>query len=292
VQLPYQAVDAVQSVSDIAGTWTYSYDTTSRFKIVRTDPGQFSTVTESDAPSETVDTISQLHVVRDELLRFTNYKYDSRYRLTDVVPPEGTLSNGSPLSGYTHNQYDGRGNVVSVTKVAKAGSGLGNIVYSAGYDATCVSPAKCNKPNWVRDALGNQTDYTYDVNHGGMLSEMEPPPSAGAPRPLTLTTWVQIYGWVKNSSGAMIQSAHPIWRVASKTVCQTVAGGNVAVCDAGAPQTVTSYQYGTSGTRYALLIKGQAVSSGGAVLRTCYDYDIYGRKMSETMPRAGLGVCP
>jgi hypothetical protein len=90
----------------------------------------------------------------------------------------------------------------------------------------------------------------------------------------------------------MIQSAHPIWRVASKTVCQTVAGGNVAVCDAGAPQTVTSYQYGTSGTRYALLIKGQAVSSGGAVLRTCYDYDIYGRKMSETMPRAGLGVCP
>jgi hypothetical protein len=121
---------------------------------------------------------------------------------------------------------------------------------------------------------------------------MQPAPATGAARPLKLTTWVQIYGWVTNSSGALVQSAYPIWRKATETACQTVAGSSTAICDGGAPQTVTTYQYGAAATRFALLVTGVAISSGGTTQRTCYGYDIYGHRISETKPNAGLGVCP
>ena len=280
----------LKSVSDVSGKWSYSYDVSSsdKFGVTRKSPDQSERLYRSNSPND----LNEITSFTDELSRTTKYLYDYQYNLTDVMPPEVTLSGTTPVAGYIHQQYDSRGNVLSVTKVPKSGSGLNSIVYSAGFDQTCVNPAKCNKPNWVRDPLGNQTDYTYDPSHGGILSEMQSAPLPGAARPLTLTTWVQIYGWAKNSSGAMVRSAYPIWRVATKTVCQTVAGSNNPMCDAASRQTVTTFQYGASATRYALLVKGKAVSSGGPVLRTCYDYDIYGRVMSETAPNAGLGVCP
>ena len=281
----------VSVVSDLSGSWSYKYDNSSVWTATRTAPNLSTNIIKTKSAYSPL-LPSVIASRQDELARVTNYLYDSNLRLIDRIPPEGTMSGGNAQAGYTHNQYDSRGNVTSVTMVPKTGSTLVSIVYSAGYDAACSSPAKCNKPNWVRDALGNETVYTYDSDHGGILSELRPAPSTGAARPLTLTTWVQIYGWVKNASGAMIQSAYPVWRVATQTVCQTIIGSNAPTCDVNAPQTVTTYQYGASGTRDALLIKGVAVSSGGQTLRTCYDYDIYSRKISETKPNAGLTVCP
>jgi hypothetical protein len=43
-----------------------------------------------------------------------------------------------PEGNYTEFAYDGRGNVLSKTEVAKPGSGLANIVVSATYPDTCV----------------------------------------------------------------------------------------------------------------------------------------------------------
>ena len=286
--------DAIKSISDISGTWSYNFDYSSssagsKWTITRKSPEQFVKSFVTGIPGLIYNTMKS---VENELSETTNYIYDPYTLLTHVVPPEGTVSGATPVSGYIQHTYDARGNVTIVTKVPKAGSALINIIYTAGYDATCASRAKCNKPNWVRDANGNQIDFTYDANHGGILSEMRPAPSAGAARPLTLTTWVQIYGWAKNASGALVQSAYPIWRMAGKTECQTTPGSNASTCDPGAPQTLTTFQYGAPATRYALLVKGMAVSSGGTTLRTCYDYDIYGNRISETAPRAGLGVCP
>lgn len=289
----------VSSISDPSGVWSYTTDrmplggpssNNHPFHMTRTSPsGKVVIYTNDDYNYN----YPKLASVKDELNYTTNYQYDTLARLTHVIPPEGSVTAGSPpTAGYVQNVYDDRGNVTSVTKVAKSGSSLPNVIYQADFDAACTNVVTCNKPNWVKDGLGNQTDYTYDATHGGILSELKAAPSAGQARPLTLTTWVQIAGWTKNASGTLVQSAYPIWRVSTKTECQTVAGSSSPVCDASAPQTVTTYQYGASGTRYALLVKGVAVSSGGATLRTCYDYDIYDRRISETKPNASLGVCP
>lgn len=299
------ATSVVKSITDTSGSWTYTMNAPSGylaglFQITKTSP---SSVNQIYSNTTDANNVPYVQSYQDGLGRITQYQYGQTLYygsyinsniLSYLIPPEGTITNGTPTAGYTHNEYDTRGNVIRVTKVAQAGSPLASLVYQAGYDATCTSPAKCNKPNWVQDAKGNQTDYTYDTAHGGILSEMKPAPTAGAPRPLTLTTWAQRYGWVKNSSGAMVQQTSPIWRIATVTQCQTVAGGNAPTCDtaAGAPNTVTTFEYGASGTRFALLVKGVAVTSGGVTLRTCYDYDIYGNRTSTTTPNANLGACP
>jgi len=165
-------------------------------------------------------------------------------------------------------------------------------VTSATYPASCTSPKICNKPTSVTDARGAVTDFAYDATHGGVLSEMGPAPVAGAARPLKLTTWVQRYAWIRNSSGVLVQAATPVWVKSTETKCQTAAGSSTATCDTGASQTVTTYEYGATGTGEALLVKGVAVASGGTTLRTCYQYDNYARKIAETKPNASLGVCP
>ena len=58
--------------------------------------------------------------------------------------------------------------------VAKTGSGLADIVTTGGYDTTCSNVKTCNQPNWTKDAKGNQTDYTYDTTHGGVLTVTAP----------------------------------------------------------------------------------------------------------------------
>jgi hypothetical protein len=228
----------------------------------------------------------------DENNRIWNFQYDAFDRLIYSVPPEGTLdANGVPTSGYIKYDYDARGNAVQTTWVAKSGSGLPNIVKTAGFDATCGNVKTCNKPNWTRDALAHQTDYTYDPNHGGLLSEMKPAPSAGAARPLTLNTYAQRSAWIKNAGGALVQSPDPVWLPSSTTICQTVAGSNSPACDPNAPQNVTTFEYGAAGTGEAMLVKGLTVTSGGVTLRTCYTYDVFHRRVSETSPRANRGNC-
>ena len=111
-------------------------------------------------------------------------------------------------------------------------------------------------------------------------------------RPLKLTTYVQRYAWIKNSAGTLVQAATPVWVVATETQCQTAPNSNTPSCDAGKLQTLTTYEYGASGTGESLLVKGVAVSSGGVTLRSCYTYDALSRRVSETKPNANLGVCP
>jgi hypothetical protein len=236
--------------------------------------------------------------ITDELGRTTRFQYDSVGRGTNTIPPEGTPSSGPPTAGYVNNTYDTRGNVTAVTKVAKAGSSLPNIVTSASFSASCSTLKTCNQPNSTTDANGNVTNYTYDSAHGGILTEMKPAVTIGTPgstvsaRPLTVTTWTQRYAWIKNSSGVLVQSPDPIWLISTVTACQGSPGSNSPVCDASKPQTVTTYQYGATGTRESLLVKGVAVASGGVTLRTCYGYDVFNRRISETEPNASLSTCP
>lgn len=201
--------------------------------------------------------------------------------LIDTTDPEGIKSDF---------KYDGNGNTSEVRRHAKPGSGIADTVVSATFN--CADRASCAKPVTATDALGKVTDRTYASGHGGALTEMLPAPASGGARPLKVFTYSQRYPWAYNSSGILVQAASPVWVPATETQCQTAAGSSTPTCDSGAQQTVKTYEYGTAGTADALLVKGVAVSSAGVTLRTCYSYDAFGRKLSETLPNANLSSCP
>ena len=63
-------------------------------------------------------------------------------------------------------------------------------------------------------------------------------------------------------------------------------------------EVLTQFDYGTGDATHGnnLLLRGQTVTStdGGTTttLRTCYGYDAYGNRISETQPNANLSSCP
>ena len=231
----------------------------------------------------------------------TQYRYEGAvsFDYTGAYYHDGTLLMQAILpEGIVYAaQYNGPFRAVTQeTMTPKPGSDLQVITKTYGYASTASLQSRA-KPIIVTDPKGNVSNYTY-ATHGGVLSELRPlatlADASGSvqARPLKLTTWAQRYAWIKNSVGALVQAATPVWVTATESQCQAVPGSNTPTCDAGKQQTLTTYQYGATGTGESLLVKGVAVSSGGVTLRTCYTYDALARKVSETKPNANLEVCP
>lgn len=196
-----------------------------------------------------------------------------------------------PESNRFEYTYDDRLNRTSQASIAKTGSGLSSTAVSAVYPASCSPSPSCNKPTSLTDANGGTTNLAY-ATHGGLLTEMGPAPTSGGVRPLKVTTWGQRYAYLKNASGSLVAAPTPMWAKLSETQCQTAPGTpSSPACDSAAPQVVTSYEYGATGSAEALLVKGIAVTADGQSLRTCYGYDAWGRKISETSANANLASC-
>jgi hypothetical protein len=237
--------------------------------------------------------------ITDALAYTTNFSFDGG--ATDPFAPAqnyGSFLKQATYPGGNTYQAEYLGPFRAISKeimISKPGSPLANLVKQYGYQTSCTTPPatyqNCAKPIWIKDPKGNQTDFTY-ASHGGLLTEMKPAPTGGAPRPLKINTYVQKYAYVKNSSGSLVQAATPIWMLNTETQCQTAAGSSTPTCDPGGPQVVTTYQYGANGTADNLLVRGVAVSADGQTRRTCFGYDVWARKISETKPNAGLSVCP
>ena len=208
----------------------------------------------------------------------------------DFISPAGhLLSVTSPeLNSTTYDVYDARGNVTKLTHYPKPGSTQPTLYETAGYDTDCQYPAKCNKPNWVKDAKGNQTDFTYDTVHGGVLTKTLPAGDSGV-RPQTRYSYVQRYAWYKNASGSMAKAASPIWVLDKESFCKTNAAPS---CIGTSDEVVTQYDYGPDSGPNNLLLMGVAVTADGTTRRTCYSYDRLGNKISETTANAGLTSCP
>jgi RHS repeat-associated protein len=178
----YDTSNRVASVTTPAGATSYAYSDTAG---VRT-----TTVTNAlgKATSYKFDISSQrMTSVTNALSQVTSFLHDSNGRLTETTAPEGNKA----VVG-----YDGRGNVANTTLKAKPGSGLADIITTASYPVTCSNPLTCNSPDWTKDAKGNQTDYTYDATHGGVLTVTAPADTTGV-RPqtrysYTLTGGVQL----------------------------------------------------------------------------------------------------
>lgn len=215
--------------------------------------------------------------VTDGVNRQTTYQADSFGRVTQVTYPEGN---------YDVFTYDDRGNVTQKTSVAKAGSGLANIVTSAGYDATCANALTCNQPNWTRDSGNNQTDFTYDTTHGGLLTVTAPAPTSGAVRPQTRFSYTPLQAYFKDSAGSIVASGSPIYLQTGNSTCRTLAS-----CTGTADETKTAISYGpqTAGIANNLLPVSKTGSAGDNSLSAtlAYSHDPVGNQIAVDGPLTG-----
>jgi YD repeat-containing protein len=220
---------------------------------------------------------------------------------TDPIQPQRVVSSMDSTGRVFNYKYDARGNVVERRqRLGASDDDAVDLVVRAGFDSVCSLPAKCNKPNWVQDANGNRTDFTYDPTHGGVLSETSPAPDASQPsvRPQKRYSYVQRYAWVKGPSGGFERSASPIWVLSRMSLCRTGPPDGSGGCAFGASdEVVTTYDYGPDAGPNNLLLRGQVVTAadGNGTLqsyRTCWAYDALGNKIGETSPNAALASCP
>ncbi|MFL6600226.1 MAG: hypothetical protein ACJ8R9_02765 [Steroidobacteraceae bacterium] len=202
-----------------------------------------------------------------------------------------TRSQIKPEGNQITYAWDERGNLTQETLVPKPNSPLAQVTLAANYDVACY-PVKCDKPNWVKDGLTNQTDYTYDSTHGGVLTVTSPADSNGI-RPQRRYTYTQRNALVLNASGAYVPSAAPIWVRATESYCRTSAAATSGTgCTLSGDEVVKTYEYGPNSGPNNLFLRGVAVTADGVTHRTCYGYDRFGNRISETQPAAALASCP
>lgn len=202
----YDSNSRVASVSSAGVTFEYTYSTSGR--------NVTTIIKRSDGSQRTVITNTSVGLpisVTDELSRSTLFSYDSFGRTVSITKPEGNVITVT---------YDARGNQLSSTDAPKAGFGGSNIITSAGYDATCTNAVKCNRPNWTKDALGNQTDYTYDPVTGLLLSVTYPASSNGV-RPQKRYSYANLQAYYTNGAGGAAPSGQPISVLTQVSSCRT-----------------------------------------------------------------------
>lgn len=247
------------------GTVSSSRKDGRRFTYSRTVSGSTATETLTNDLNQQTTVTFDLNLQRpvnvtDALGRSKGLQYDANGRLTRRTLPEGN---------YTQFTYDGRGNVTETRRVAKANSGLADILTTANFDAICANPVKCNKPNSTTDAKGNVTDYVYDTTHGGLLSVTLPAPTTGAVRPQTRYSYTQVTG----ASGDLVQMLTGV------SACQTAAS-----CTGTADETRTTTAYNSN-------LLATSVSHGdgtGALTATsAMTYDPRGNLLTVDGPLAG-----
>jgi RHS repeat-associated protein len=253
----------VASISNGAGTWTYSYSTV----------GSTMTTTVKDPNGNqrvvTVNTTNKLIASdQDALGHATSYQYDTYNRVTKITYPEGDNVN------YTYDHIGGptRGDVVQTTYLPKSGSG--SITTWANFDDACTYPVKCNQPNSTIDVNGSsatdtahKTDYTYDTTYGSLLTVTSPPATTGAVRPQTR------YGYTVTSSVNLLTTV---------STCQTQT-----TCAGTSDEVKTTISYPTAGSSNGLLPTSETVASGatgGVSATTSQTYDGIGNVLTVTGP--------
>ena len=265
------AAGRVTSVTNEGVTHNYNWvDSGNTRTLTVTSPLSATRTIASDIATSLVQSVA------DALGRTTSYQYDTQTRLTRATSPEGN---------YTQYSYDARGNAVSITNVAKPGSGLANIVTSAAYAASCTNVKICNKPTSTTDAKGNVTDYSYDATHGGILSVTAPAATAGGIRPQSRTSYTAMQARVRVSGGA-IGLAAPVTLPTATSTCQTTAS-----CAGAADEVKTTIGYGPQSAGVVNNLLPVTVSSGAGdnslTATATFAYDSIGNRVSVDGPLPG-----
>jgi hypothetical protein len=285
----YQRDVLVQQATNSAGTWTYSYTHDAPMASAGSRaPGLYTTTMTRPDGFATTGQYNSL----TGYIQYVNGSHGNVVYLIDYlnVPNSITRSADSEGRQYIYS-FDGRGNLQSRRQVVSGQSINVGPLYQASFPTSCAHPTSCNKPTWIQDPNINQTDYTYDPVHGGVVTETLPPDSNGI-RPQKRYTYVQRTPWLKNSSNGYSPGS-PIWKLNSVSYCRT---GNAAASGVGCAvpndEVLTTYDYGPDSGPNNLLLRGTVMAADGATHRTCYANDAYGNKISETSANAGLTSCP
>ncbi len=191
----------------------------------------------------------------------------------------------------TSFEYDARGNLTKKIEQPKPNANLANIIEEANYPSTCSNYKTCNKPNWVKDGRGNRNDFTYHPSSGQMATSTSPAASNGV-RPKTRYSYTQQYAWVKNSAGAFVRAATPVWVINEERFCNKGATRvNNTGCELAGDEVITRYEYGSNSGPRNLHLKGISIIADGQTQRTCYTYNALGQRVAETLPKANRSSC-
>ncbi|MFK7841723.1 MAG: RHS repeat domain-containing protein [Sphingorhabdus sp.] len=251
-------------------TWNYSYTNlthahndifTPKFdKITVTGPSSFSRSADIWHPAAGTSGAPRITRITNGLNQQTNFVHDSTGRLTKITQPEGNS---------VSVVYDENGNITE--KRTKNKSGGGDIVESAYYpnsgSIACFT-VLCFRPSWTKDALAKQTDYTWDVIHGGMLTKVGPRDAHGQRRK-TIYEYEYVGG---------------VYRKKKERICSIWTSGANQTCGTATEQ-VTEYTY-WGNTLMPLTVK-RTNGTGSINAITTASYDNAGRLLSSDGPLAG-----
>lgn len=221
----FDSLNRVSSQLTIAGTTQTYYLAGSRSEFV--DAAGNHSVTYFDAQNNAVKEVDALGYI-------TSYAFDGLGRLVQKMLPEGN---------YSAFAYDLFNNVLTETKVAKAGSGLANIVLTNTWDSNW------NKIKTAKDGNGNITTFGYDATLGNLLIIQRP--AVNGQTPLVTNKWNsrgQILSTV-DESGIQTQFAYDsstekqLSKVVNTNWTCTI-GGTVTI---GNVLTITVHDAGLSG---------------------------------------------
>ena len=189
--------------------------------------------------------------------------------------------------------YDARGNITEVRQEARAGSGLSDVVSTAGYPTCDATNFRfCNKPSFVVDARGARTDFQYSWSHGGLLVQLAPA-DANNQRAVSRFQYSSFYAAPSVTVPSGISMPSGAYLMTGEITCLTsgVTGTTINfnyTCGA-ADRTRTEYQYAssTSSSRSAHELVSQIVDSDNVMAVTSYQYDAVGNLIEEDGPLAG-----
>ena len=211
-----------------------------------------------------------IHKDKDSLGRETTYAYAGN-RLSTIVYPEGNKE---------VYDYDAFGNITSKTLKAKPNSELSDIVFNAYYDKSCDG-IKCFRPTHTIDANGNRIDYTFDPDHGGLLTKTEHENVSGTKR-------YTVNEYTESSAGIYRLASTSVYGTDQKDTKDEQITQYTYWNDTKLPETITktngadsasetiTYRYDTAGR--VIEVDGPLNGASDAVY---YRYDLSGRKSWE-----------
>jgi RHS repeat-associated protein len=277
VTVGYQTDGRVSSFTRDGQTWTYAY----------VDVGNIRTTTVTHSSGQARIFISDLSLKRvlserflvatDPLSRVTAYAYDATGKLKEITLPEGNKIQYT----YDDGVANGRGNVTETRLISKTPGTPPDIVTKSYFEPICSNAKTCNQPVWTKDAKGNQTSYEYDATHGSVTKVTAP---TGA---ITQYSYSAQQAYYKNSSGSIVASGVPTFKLTAISTCQTAA--NCAAGSADEVKTVIDYGPQIAGTGNNLLPVGVTRKSGDGALTTTatVTYDNVGNATHIDGPLAG-----
>jgi YD repeat-containing protein len=262
---------AVASVTTPVGTTNYTRsDAGSARTVTVTDPLSHSSIYVFDITSQRMTSFT------DALTHSRTLTHDTSGRLTRVTEHEGN---------YVQLTRDARGNVTEERHVSKTAGTPADIVTTASYDSSCTNTVTCNLPNWTRDAKSQQTDYSYDASHGGVLTVTAPADPAGV-RPQTRYSYTGVQAYYLNGSGSIVASGQTSYRLTGVSTCHSSAS-----CTGTADEAKTTISYGpqTAGVGNNLLPVSITAAAGdnSVTATTAVTYDAVGNATSIDGPQTG-----